>query len=94
MQILKTTRRITKPKKHKLLVYDIFFISSVFMCLLLKLGKPFGYYELARMDPELIRNSAIPSTFLSNFSLSIIGLNIALKIIVKHDVDDISTIFP
>jgi hypothetical protein len=44
--------------------------------------------------PKLIRKIAGPSIFHENFSLSIIGDKIALKIIVKHEVEPIKMMLP
>ena len=44
--------------------------------------------------PKLIRKIAVPSIFHENFSLSIIGEKIALKIIVKQEVEPIKMMLP
>ena len=46
------------------------------------------------MLPKLIKKIANPSIFQTNFSFRIIGAKIALKIIVKHEVDEIRIMFP
>ena len=46
------------------------------------------------MLPKLIRKIAVPSIFQTNFSLRIIGANTALKMIVKHDVEEIKMMLP
>ena len=60
----------------------------------LKIGRPSGCYEQAMMLPPLMITNATPSILGTNFSFKIKGENIALKIIVKHAVDDIKMMFP
>jgi len=46
------------------------------------------------MLPKLIKKIAIPSIFQTNFSLSMQGAKIALKIIAKHEVEEIKRMLP
>ena len=46
------------------------------------------------MQPKLMRKMAMPSTFQTNFSLRIQGARIALRTMVKLEVEEINRIFP
>lgn len=83
-----------KLKKVKLCGFEILFIISSLMCSFLNFGMPFGCYVEAMIQPKLIKNKATPSVLQENFSFKIIGAKIALKIIVKHEVDEIKMILP
>lgn len=60
----------------------------------LNFGIPVGCWEDAIIHPRLISKRAVPSTFQENFSFRIHGDRIALNIMVKQDVDEMSSMLP